>query len=640
LAILALFPTSHRPASSAQLSKIKGKKIDNSCGMAIAPRYDIPLQVQRGYDMQHISNLMSLFSEGGKPPSGLAQTPGDIGESLFRDFLHKSHRALENGRLDEDPCSDQLVTPSSPSTSSSRTEDALEYLERLLGEAGLPAHHMELPAAAVIRLARYLEKQGMNQEKIDQMIRMAEESDGPVRLDKLIGAIRSSATDQAKGEKSTISDTGEGLRLKENLFRAGLGAEEVKDISEKSSGEKGETVQDKLVNALEKHFQGLFSKEEIETWLSRFKVSPQPKAMEEGMFDPVLKGSFQRFAEAVNQDEQKSVKQEIAALMMEKGTPPEKVKSFLENLTVGGVKNLLDKKESGISHVRKEGSASQTPSWLDQVRMNARNEWSKEKGEEKVLNILEKDEPTLKKDSKGRWHSGEKGAAVASQKGTGLRQSVTGNQGLEEMAPPSKKDDVVGPPGEGKGKFDSFLKGSTHGAKGRAKKLSPLGEAGTAETAKSFSEIRSGLQPKETASLPQPLPRILHRMVVMARSGEQKGIVHISPPDLGRLDLEVIVNQGRLQAHMNAENLQAKEMIEAHLGQLRQQLTDQGFVVDLIQVKVGLDGRRFSDGSEPLLNGKRGRGSRHMGGDGVEGGGIPEIRPLEWRGLYEIDVHV
>ena len=590
--------------------------------------------------MQHVSNLMSFISEDGQLRSGQAQTPEDIGESLFRDFLHKSHRALENGRLDDDPYSDKLGGTSSSSKSPSRTEDPLEQVERLLGQTGISTHRIELSAAAVIRLARYLENEGMNQEKIDQMIQMAKDSDGSVRLDKLVGAIRNLATDPVKGEKSTISDTGEGLRLKENLFRVGLGAEEVKDISEKSSGEKGETVHEKLVDALEKHFQGVFSKDEIENWLTRFKLSPQPKAMEEGALDPALKGSFQRFSQAANQDEQKMVKQEIAGLMIEKGIAPEKVKSFLENMTVEGGKTFLDKEEAGFHNVRKEGSISQTPSWLNQVRINSRNEWARGKGEEKVLNTLEKDKPTLKEDGKGRWYSGEKGANLASQKEAGLRQRVTGNQGQEEMTPLSKKDDVVGPPGEGKGKFDSLLKGNTHGDKRGVNKLSPLGEAGTAETTKTFSEVRTGLPPKETTSLPQPLPKILHRMVLMAQSGEQKGIIHISPPDLGRLDLEVVVSQGRLQAHMNAENLQAKEMIEANLGQLRQQLTDQGFIVDRIEVKVGLDERRFSDGKEPFFKGRRRSGSRSMGGDGVAGGGITEMMPLEWRGLHEIDVHV
>ena len=126
----------------------------------------------------------------------------------------------------------------------------------------------------------------------------------------------------------------------------------------------------------------------------------------------------------------------------------------------------------------------------------------------------------------------------------------------------------------------------------------------------------------------------------MAQSGERKGILHISPPELGRLDLEVVVSQGRLQANMSAESHQVKEMIEANLSQLRQQLADQGFVVDRIEVKVGLDERRFSDGKEPFFKGRKRSDSRTLEGDIEEGGRIHEIRPLDWRGLHEIDVHV
>ena len=126
-----------------------------------------------------------------------------------------------------------------------------------------------------------------------------------------------------------------------------------------------------------------FSKDEIETWLARFRVSPQPKAMEGGGIDPVLKGSFQRFAEAANPDDQKAMKQQIAGLMIEKGIPPEKVKSFLEGLTVERVKNLLDKEQAGFRNAKMEGRSSQTPSWLNQVQINSRKERSKGNGDEK-----------------------------------------------------------------------------------------------------------------------------------------------------------------------------------------------------------------------------------------------------------------
>lgn len=590
--------------------------------------------------MQHISNLDSLVSDVGKSLSGQAQTPGDIGEGLFRDFLQKSHRVLEKDRLFRDAYTHKQGLPSSTSESISISEDPLEQVERLLGQTGISTHRVELTAAAVIRLARYLEMRGMGQEKVDQMIKMAKESDGSVRLDKLLGAIRNIAKDQPKEEKTTISDAGDGLRLKENLFRAGLGAEEVKDISEKSRGEKGETVLEKLVNALENRFQGIFSREEIEKWLGRFNVSHEPLAMDERGMDSALKGSFLRFAEAANQDQQKAVKQEIARLMIEKGIPPEKVKSFLEGMTVEMVKNLLDKEEAGFHHVKTEGKASQNPSWLSQVQINSGKEWSKGNGEEKVLNILEKNEAIIKEDGHGRWYTGEKGVTSASQKEAGLGKRMMGNQDLETMTPHSKKQLALGPSGEEKGKFDSLLKGRTPRDEQAVKRPSSLGEPGTTETTKPFSEVRSAIQPKGASPLPQPLPKIVQRMVLMAQSGEQKGVIHISPPDLGRLDLEVVVSQGRLQANLSAESLQAKEMIEANLSQLRQQLSDQGFIVDRIEVKVGLDERRFSDGKEPYFKNKRAATSRKIGVEGMEGGDIAEMGPFEWLERHEIDVHV
>ena len=53
------------------------------------------------------------------------------------------------------------------------------------------------------------------------------------------------------------------------------------------------------------------------------------------------------------------------------------------------------------------------------------------------------------------------------------------------------------------------------------------------------------------------------------------------------LDLDLVIKQGHLEANLSAETLQVKELIEANLGQLKQQLTDLGFVVDKFEVIQG-----------------------------------------------------
>ena len=104
-------------------------------------------------------------------------------------------------------------------------------------------------------------------------------------------------------------------------------------------------------------------------------------------------------------------------------------------------------------------------------------------------------------------------------------------------------------------------------------------------------------QVKQTYSFPEPLPKIFNHMVWMARAGEQKSRIRINPPELGRLDLNLTVKNGHLQAIVSAESLVVKELIETNLNQLRQQLTDQGFTVDKFEVMVGLDDKGQKENS-------------------------------------------
>jgi flagellar hook-length control protein FliK len=114
----------------------------------------------------------------------------------------------------------------------------------------------------------------------------------------------------------------------------------------------------------------------------------------------------------------------------------------------------------------------------------------------------------------------------------------------------------------------------------------------------------------------------------------------MSPPELGRLDLNLVIKHGHLQANMSAETLVAKEMIEANLSQLKQQLNNLGLVVDRFEVGVGLEDRRFADG-DPRTGNKRKGTSPGRSSNREE---TPTAAAAETESghpdLYQIDVHV
>ena len=115
----------------------------------------------------------------------------------------------------------------------------------------------------------------------------------------------------------------------------------------------------------------------------------------------------------------------------------------------------------------------------------------------------------------------------------------------------------------------------------------------------------------------------------------------IHPPELGRLDLDLAIKNGHLHASLNAESVIVKEAIEANLNQLRQQLTDQGLIVEKFEVTVGLNDKQFRD--ENMWDWKKGRGSsRAKKSDKIEDDDINIINSSKTStlNLNQIDVHV
>ena len=149
-------------------------------------------------------------------------------------------------------------------------------------------------------------------------------------------------------------------------------------------------------------------------------------------------------------------------------------------------------------------------------------------------------------------------------------------------------------------------------------------------------------QTNTAASMPDPLPRIADKMLFMIRTGEYKGRLQITPPELGKLDIELTIKNGHIHANLGTENTVVKEIIEANLNQLKQQLNSQGLTVDRFDVMVGLDDGKRED-SNTWAEGRKRKGYGSSTGSRSDIiGEIPVSSPVR-NGLIsesQIDVHV
>jgi len=131
--------------------------------------------------------------------------------------------------------------------------------------------------------------------------------------------------------------------------------------------------------------------------------------------------------------------------------------------------------------------------------------------------------------------------------------------------------------------------GETLTAGGKSIMVGGAAELTSAPNSKSAPQAPADSTLRAPVVLPEPLPRILDRMVWMVQGGVQKTTVELSPPELGRIQLNLVIENGQIRAMMGTESPMVKELIEANLSQLRTQLEAQGFSVQSFEVMVGLN---------------------------------------------------
>ena len=581
--------------------------------------------------MEDLLQLNLLLTSVDKKIPGKNKTPGDVGNNLFRDLLMKDSgsSSKENWGLSlyQGAGSNRGI----PENDSGERINSLKKLDKKIRTLGVPGYQMMLPGSALPHLISFLEKQGISSEKIDQLIVSAKNSEGFINLDRLLAGLLKGKAGTGMVGKNLIHSR-DIPRVEELLLKMGLGVGEVKEIIEKSLNQNGELAMDRLSASLGKFFHGSISERELISLLEHLNIKARPQVMDNRGIGPDLKKELQHFSETISQDIQKKIKQNIAGLLREKGIPPQEVKSFLETLTVDSTRSLLYKPDS---------PAIESTALLNRVVIRSQSEWNKGGWKEKILEILNKENLLSAKDTNRNWFQGE--GTIRLNLAEILKQGEKGAKiTFAHSIPATRQKEHVEIIMNQGGKVEQEI-GQKSGDKHHIKEGLQVKDGLAGDfTLKMDREIWKGgpvNHIRNTSNMPAPLPKILDRMIWMIRAGEQRGRILIHPPELGRLDLDMVIKQGHLQIQLGAENGLVKDLIEAHLSQLRQQLTEQGFIVDKFEVTVGLGDRRFPEGDARMADRRKGHSPKKSN---TKADDLPvqteSIRSTN--NLYQIDLQV
>ncbi len=120
-------------------------------------------------------------------------------------------------------------------------------------------------------------------------------------------------------------------------------------------------------------------------------------------------------------------------------------------------------------------------------------------------------------------------------------------------------------------------------------------------------------------------PRVLQEQVVntvekgikfLVTEGENKVNIQLQPPELGRVEVELLVKDSRVTAKINTESTAVKEVILSNLDQLKSNLENAGVSVNKFEVEVGGFKNHFDQHfGEGNSNGGKGGGKKGHSSD-------------------------
>lgn len=126
-------------------------------------------------------------------------------------------------------------------------------------------------------------------------------------------------------------------------------------------------------------------------------------------------------------------------------------------------------------------------------------------------------------------------------------------------------------------------------------------------------------------SIEHAIDQIKIQLPSQLKAGESGATMRLHPPLLGRVDINIAMEDGKLQATIRTDTQFTKDMLQTNIAVLKDALADQGIRVAQLSITTGLDLGRHQqqDAYAQLQQGRsngdgQGRGSQHPGQQGAD----------------------
>ncbi len=114
----------------------------------------------------------------------------------------------------------------------------------------------------------------------------------------------------------------------------------------------------------------------------------------------------------------------------------------------------------------------------------------------------------------------------------------------------------------------------------------------------------------------------------LATKGGETITIRLQPPELGKIQIELVMKDNTINAKINTENIAVKEVIMTNLDQIKASIENSGFNINKLDVEIGGFKNFLSNESQNFTNDKNGKKGSKSGGSGFNNSADVINKPL------------
>jgi|GEM_PF-6620166 len=496
--------------------------------------------------------IINLFKDISlRPHKSSKMGESSLGMNLFGKVLAKEIRTANSSKGYQVPDKD----------ASKRATEGEKIMASLGGFAGI---NLALPLAQRNILANILKTLGLNKEQITLALSRATDSDGLIHLNRLWRCVRGLLFNKPSKGSSFAINKSYMPQLALVLLRLGIDPEKMKKTLEKHVVSKTDSSLKDVTAILRDLVPGLkLGSEDTQALLRQLNIPLEPQDLRSLVKEFTTEKKLSTALKNPDASQRVLViRRVIAQALREKGLAPEKVKQIVEGINIKSVRSFVEQASQKVV------TDKEIESILEGLRIKGKFRNSlgsvKEHLKAELIRLNQEKGKNLQP------HIPERGAATTSDS--------------DKVANLLNATRLLGPKS---GKGDDL----THFKETIMEKIQAIFSVD--EPNRKVEEILRPDPMTRWIDPHQTIQKIMQHLKWMVMGAKQESTMILHPPELGQMDLRVLVKQGHLQVQLGTEHPWAKEIVEGNLNILRQQLNQAGFVVDKLDVMVGLGGGGF-----------------------------------------------